>query len=441
MSEGESQDKGSVMDSAIGQLQLAVDELYLFRDLFFESHSIDEAPRKNELLKQKLEETLQIFDDSKGHADKSSKAYYLYLKARALNVMPEADAVAEESLSKALKLDPALIEAWNELGECLWKRGKSREAKNCFENALKHGSSKVSLRNFSIAVRDEALQAKSVEERHAMIRTGVKFAKDAVALDFDDGTSLAILANAHLAEFFNIAQNPLVLKAALLAYQYAEKDPKAKSTSEFHYNKGIALKYDEDYKQAIESFSLACSLDPTWESASQKLEDLVSYLGKINELVQKKGKVGAKKLQGMLKTLSPTFIGPYSGTFRNVTFSLVPLSDLKPGLNIEKVVLGRVICHVRHDDGVPFIFCITDAQQNTVVVTVYNLAEGKGVIIGDAVAIPEPFYSQVNLTHDEKEYKFGSIRVNTPVMLVVNGKRVPRDCEAGTQLSTFKKPD
>lgn len=75
-----------------------------------------------------------------GQADKSSKAFYLYLRARALNVMPDVDPVAEESLSKALKLNPALIEAWNELGECLWKKGKVRDAKNCFENALTHVS-------------------------------------------------------------------------------------------------------------------------------------------------------------------------------------------------------------------------------------------------------------------------------------------------------------
>lgn len=48
------------------------------------------------------------------------------------------------------------------------------------------------------------------------------------------------------------------------------------------------------------------------------------------------------------------------------------------------------------------IFCIIDTAQNTVAVTVYNLVEGKGVIIGDAVAIPEPFFSQVHVSHKEK---------------------------------------
>lgn len=34
-------------------------------------------------------------------------------------------------------------------------------------------------------------------------------------------------------------------------------------------------------------------------------------------------------------------------------------------------------------------------------VTVFNLAEGKGVIIGDSVAIPEPFVTDVDFTYKQ----------------------------------------
>ncbi|XP_026273485.1 tetratricopeptide repeat protein 5 [Frankliniella occidentalis] len=431
-----------VTDAALEKLQIAVEQLYHFRDFFFESHSIDEAYRKNDLLKEKMDETLQLFTELKGQADKSDKARYLFLLGRTLNVMSDVNTEAEECLSKALKLNPGLVNAWNELGECFWKRGKTRDAMNCFENALSHARNRVSLRSLSITYRDEASRAKTTEERRRLVELGVKVAKEAVAHDFDDGTSWAILANAHLSEFFNVAQNPLFLKSALAAYAWAEKDPITRSTAEFHYNKAITLKYDEDYKQALEAFSVACSLDPTWESAAQKLEDLIIYLGKIHELVEKKGKVGGKKLQGMLKNLSPDLLGPYKEQFKDLNMTLCPLTELTPGcVNKGKVVLGRVVCHVRHDDGVPFLFCMTDKQQNTVAVSVYNLAEGKGVIIGDAVAIPEPYFFQKHVSHKDKEYSFGSVRVNSPMMLVVNGKKLGQDCEAGITLSTFNKPD
>lgn len=44
---------------------------------------------------------------------------------------------------------------------------------------------------------------------------------------------------------------------------------------------------------------------------------------------------------------------------------------------------------------------MVDKQGTCVVVTVFNLAEGKGVIIGDSVAIPEPFVTDVDFTYKQ----------------------------------------
>ena len=40
-----------------------------------------------------------------------------------------------------------------------------------------------------------------------------------------------------------------------------------------------------------------------------------------------------------------------------------------------------------------------DAEGSCVAVNVYNLAEGKGVIIGDTVVIPEPVLVTVDVRH------------------------------------------
>ena len=63
---------------------------------------------------------------------------------------------AEHLLSKAVKLEPNLIDAWIELGECYKKRGDVETAKTCFEGALSHGENKVALRNLSIVIRQKA---------------------------------------------------------------------------------------------------------------------------------------------------------------------------------------------------------------------------------------------------------------------------------------------
>ena len=58
-----------------------------------------------------------------------------------------------------------------------------------------------------------------------------------------------------------------------------------------------------------------------------------------------------------------------------------------------------IISHIEYIDGFS-AFCIVDKDETCVGVTVYNLACGQGVIIGDVVAIPEP-----NLTQHDIHFK------------------------------------
>ena len=44
-------------------------------------------------------------------------------------------------------------------------------------------------------------------------------------------------------------------------------------------------------------------------------------------------------------------------------------------------------------------FCLVDAEGSCLAVNVYNVAEGKGVIIGDTVVIPEPPLAEVDVRH------------------------------------------
>ena len=67
-----------------------------------------------------------------------NKARYLLLKGKALNVLPSHNEEAHDLLSKAVKLDPRLAEAWVQLGESYWKNRDVDGAKNCFIGALSH---------------------------------------------------------------------------------------------------------------------------------------------------------------------------------------------------------------------------------------------------------------------------------------------------------------
>jgi hypothetical protein len=45
---------------------------------------------------------------------------------------------------------------------------------------------------------------------------------------------------------------------------------------------------------------------------------------------------------------------------------------------------------------------MADKEETCMAVTVYNLAQGKGVIIGDTVAVPEPFLTNVHFKYKQK---------------------------------------
>merc|ERR1711874_85987 len=231
----------------------------------------------------------------------------------------------------------------------------------------------------------------------------------------------------------------------MTAYAQAERDVVSRTTSELHYNKGIALKYEEEFMSALDCFMQAQALDPTWEGPVLQEKVLVKYLADIVTLIELKGKLKAKKVNSLVESVKPVQLGPYhGGSYKSPSGTTVSLkqqefSKLEPGLNSGKVILGKVICSVHTEESVPFTFCMIDSSSQCIAVTLYNLAPGKGVIIGDSVAIAEPFFTNIDLTHKQKRYTFKLVRVESPLVLVINGKKASRDLQAGVQMSTFTK--
>ncbi|KAL0272819.1 UNVERIFIED_CONTAM: hypothetical protein PYX00_005650 [Menopon gallinae] len=437
--------KTEIKSEKLTALSDAVEHLYHFRDHYFENHNIEDAPKKTEEVRKKLTEILKLFEENKD-VEPKERAQYFYLKGHALNIMPTFDPKAEEALSRAIKLDVKMYDAWNELGECYWKKEDICEAKNCFLGALKQCRNKKSLRNLSIVLRIE--KPENIKERMKNVEEGVKYAKEAVEMDTTDGTSWSVLGNAYLSSFFTLNQAPSILNLCKTAYAQAEKDVIAKSNPDLHYNKAIVAKYDEEYLLALNSFAQASRLEPSWQEPRVKKRQLLDYLSKIQELSKDKGKMKGKKLSKMLGNLNPgKNLGPYKdGVYKakngqEIKLVHINFNALKEGLNEEKVILGVVVCSVQNEDCVPFTFVMVDQNEESIVVTVYNLAEGKGVLIGDYVAVPEPYLSNVKISFENKDYTFNSVRVVSPLVMVVNGKKLDKSKHSRLQLSTFTVSD
>lgn len=376
-------------------------------------------------MREEMEKTLQQMEEVVGSVQ--GKAQILMLTGKALNVTPDYSPKAEELLSKAVKLEPNLVEAWNQLGEVYWKKGDVAAAHTCFSGALTHCKNKVSLQNLSMVLRQLRTDAGDEHSRHVM--DSVRQAKLAVQMDIHDGRSWYILGNAYLSLYFNTGQNPKISQQALSAYAQAEKvDRTASSNPDLHLNRATLHKYEENYGEALEGFSRAAALDPAWPEPQQREQQLLEFLNRLTSLLESKGKVKTKKLQSMLGSLRPAHLGPcgvgryQSASGQKVSLELKPLSALQPGVNSGAVVLGKVVFSLTTEEKVPFTFGLVDSDGPCYAVMVYNMVQSWGVLIGDSVAIPEPNLRLHQIQHKGKDYSFSSVRVETPLLLVVNGK-------------------
>ncbi|XP_006007583.1 tetratricopeptide repeat protein 5 [Latimeria chalumnae] len=418
-------------------LQELVQQLYHFRDHYFETHSVEDAGKKQQDVAAEMAKVVKQLEAMEDCAP--SKACYLMLKGKALNVTVGYNPKAEEALARAVKLDPGLVEAWNQLGEVYWKKGDVMGAKTCFSGALNHCKNKVSLRNLSMVLRQIRVSGDDLSKN---VFKSVKEAKEAVQMDIKDGTSWYILGNAYLSLFFITGQSPKISQQALSAYAQAEKvDPTASCNPDLHLNRATLFKYEENFQEAFVGFSRASVLDPAWSEPPLREQQLLDFLEKLTTLLSNKGKVKAKRLQNMLNSLRTSDLGPCGdGRYQNTTGQKVklepkPLSSLQAGVNVAAVVLGKVVFSLTMEEKVPFTFGLVDSEGSCYAVMVYNVAESWGVLIGDSVAIPEPNLKQQHVQHKGKSFSFSSIRVETPLLLVVNGKKQGPNNQAAAKLA------
>lgn len=434
-------EKSSADKNDLHTMKGLVDELYNFRDSYFETHSVEDAGKKHGDVAQELQKTLKKLQEYEDRY--RQKVDFLLQKGRCLNVSPDFSATAEECLSRAVKLEPTLVEGWNTLGEQYWKKGDLTGAKNCFTGALQQSKNKVSLRNLSMVLRQ--LPTTDSESHNKQVMESVDMARQAVQLDVTDGTSWYILGNAYVSLFFTCGQNPQFSQQALSSYAQSEKVDKAASCyPELHFNRATLFQYEEMFGSALAGYSRAASLDPSWEEPPERERLLLEYLEKVTELIQNKGRVKARRLRTMLSNLNSSALGPCaSPQFRSPSGrvgNLEPqtLSSLSHGNNVGVAALGKVVFSLASEGRMAFTFGMVDSEENCIVVMVYNTADSWGVLIGDSVVIPEPHIKRHSITHKDKSFDFRSIRVDSPLLLIVNGKK--QNIQSQIAVSVSYKP-
>ncbi|XP_073143478.1 uncharacterized protein [Henckelia pumila] len=377
-------------DDPFAEALKATDDLYNVRDTYFSANQDEKASKL--LVKANL--ALQLLDEIPSEKRKTSlqRATYEYLRGKVLDVFPEYKKEAEDHLSKAVKLNPSLADAWLSLGNCIWKKGDLASAKNCYTLALSKGPSKSILCQLSMLERRMA-QDKSSEDKVKIVEESVKHAKEAITLDVQDGNSWYNLGNACLTSFFVTgAWDHSKLLQSLKAYQHAVN------------------KYLENYDRALSGFEAAALRDPGLNASEEALK-IVHLLDKVESLFHTK----LKRLASLAASLSTVSV--------NASYKRETIDGLFEGINKAIAIVGKVLYFVKHEDVAPFYYVLCDSSQICYVLSVYGISN-EAIKEGDQVTLLEPRYRCVDFSWKGKRYQFKSVRVDFLEQVIVNGKNL-----------------
>ncbi|XP_062211785.1 uncharacterized protein LOC133912860 [Phragmites australis] len=384
----------------------ATEELYHLRDTFFPGDPAEKAAA----LRARADAALVLLDALPPEQRKSpqQRGVYEFFRGKILDVFPKYNKEAEDHLSKAVKLNPSLVDAWLCLGNCIWKKGDLAAAKNCFSLALSKGSDKKILCQLSMLERS---MAQGSEDQALLVEGSIKHAKEAVMLDIKDGNSWYNLGNAYLTSFFvGGAWDHTKLHHSVKAYQNAEKDQTMNLNPDLYYNCATADRYLENYERALHGFEAAAIKDPGL-GANTEVQKIISLLDKLENAM--KGQLRSKRLASLVSSLSDVNL---KSLHKKATVSI-----LSEGLNKAVVVLGKVVLLIRYDNVAPLYYLTCDLDQCYFILSVYGL-RNDAIKEGDRVALFEPYYRILDTSWKEKHYQFKSIRVDFPEQILINEK-------------------
>ncbi|CAL5421700.1 hypothetical protein CsSME_00037448 [Camellia sinensis var. sinensis] len=422
------QSQGEDSADTMAKAMKASDDLYNIRDSYFPSNPDDKISR----LQSDSDLALKLLDSIPSEQRKlpMQRATYEYLRGKILDVFPDYRKEAEDHLSKAVKLNPSLADAWLCLGNCIWKKGDLPSAKNCFTLALSKGPNKKILCQLSMLERRMA-QGKdlSADNQAEIVEESIKHAKEAIMLDVKDGNSWYNLGNAWLTFFFVTgAWDHSKLLQSLKAYQNAEKDESMNSNPDLSFNCATVNKYLENYERALTNFESAASRDPGL-NAAEEAHKIVNLLDKLESLLR--GQTKTKRLVSLASSLAAVNLNP---SYRRAT-----IDSLSEGLNKQVAIIGKVLFFVKHENVAPLYYLVCDSNHFCYVLSVYGIRDD-AIKEGDQLTLVEPNYRNVDFSWKGKFYQFRSVRVDFLEQVLVNGKALSFQQAVRSSIHAQHKP-
>ncbi|KAI9088549.1 hypothetical protein K1719_029663 [Acacia pycnantha] len=412
-------------EQSLAKAAKLVDDLYHIRDTFFPENQGDKISK----LREQSDLALKFLDSIPPEERKSpmQRATFEYLRGKILDVCPDYNKEAEDHLSKAVKLNPSLADAWLCLGNCIWKKGDLSAAKNCLSLALSKGPNKNILCQLSMLKRK---MSQGAENQAELVEESIQHAKEAITLDVKDGYSWYNLGNACLTSFFvSGSWDHSKLQHSVKAYQNAEKDERMNSNPDLYFNSAIVNRYLENYERALSGFEAAALKDPSL-NAAEEVQKIVSLLDKLDNLTRG-GHLKAKRMASLASSLATVNLNP--------SYNRATVDHMLEGLNRAVAIDGKVLFFVTNDTVAPLYYLLCDSNQNCFVLTVYGLRIDV-IKERDQLMLLDPYFRQVDFSWKEKHYKFKSIRVDFPEQVLVNGKAVTPQQVVPSSIQAQHKP-
>ncbi|XP_028758159.1 tetratricopeptide repeat protein 5 [Neltuma alba] len=402
-----------------------VEDLYHIRDTYFPENQDDKISK----LREQSDFALKFLDSIPPEERKlpMQRATFEYLRGKTLDVCPDYNKEAEDHLSKAVKLNPSLADAWLCLGNCIWKKGDLSAAKNCLSLALSKGPNKNILCQLSMLKRK---MSQGAENQAELVEESIQHAKEAITLDVKDGYSWYNLGNACLTSFFvSGAWDHSKLQHSVKAYQNAEKDERMKSNPDLYFNSAIVNRYLEHYERALSGFEAAALKDPSLNAAAE-VQKIVSLLDKLDNLMRG-GHLKAKRMASLASSLAAVDLNP--------SYNRATIDRMLEGLNRQVAIDGKVLFFVTNDTVAPLYYLLCDSNQNCFVLTVYGVRMDV-IKERDQLTLLDPYFRHVDFSWKEKHYLFKSIRVDFPEQVLVNGKAVTPQQAVHSSIHAQHKP-
>nr|VZI26237.1 unnamed protein product [Spirometra erinaceieuropaei] len=498
----------------------------------------------------------------------------------ALNVLSAEDETstgqsqARSNLLKSLKLDPNLSDAWCELAEVSWMEGDPESAIGPLRSALKHDPRhSESLWRLSMLLRQlhgednskakEALLAPSPDAADVLnllppldicdtasssssstddaskasttsLLLSVRLAHAAVKAAPTNGRAWECLGNALLTTFLTgRPSSDALVNRCLAAFAQAARDPCVAMAPHFHYNRGVAWHYQDNFSEAILSWFRASLLDPAWPAprtyamrltstlrriademagvgasakARRRLQELIQPLAACLQVCRKETAVPSgnsgdadeapRKVQKTTCAALTRLLGPFfnegqvaapsaaANTQRrqkalSVSADLLKcqlrlFNDLQTGSNVGSVCCGRVVTSLPCDSDLVLNLLCVDAESSLMVLRIYHIGKGVGPAVKDVLTVPDPYVEECDVSADLlrlvltfdactvaegaggnsesddaegdgppavpaplphlSDIRLRLIRVPTPSVLCVNGRRVGRAWTAPVML-------